>query len=244
MEFHNAIKDKVISKVNEVFEILEKEENVGKFCTCNQCRMDVICYVLNRTPPRYIISNRGASRAFGEDIERQQETADIAALIYDGLKRVNHNMRPNFTHSAKNKSAEDESIIPKFNIPTIMGRIFDGKNFAPLSLVDVELLWEGELVEMKDGNWQNPFHIVPNVEGNFIFWPAPVPSSKENNHKIFDYTLRITAPGYETLTHIFKIPVASEIQVEGSFSIERTFKLPDLYMFAPGEAERTGSLAD
>ena len=244
MEFHNAIKSTVISKVNEIFEILQNEENTGKFCTCNQCRMDVICYALNRTPPRYIISNRGASRTFWEDIERQQETADITALIYDGLKRVNHNMRPNFAHSSKEGLADHESSIPKFNVPTIMGRIFSGKNFAPISDASVELLWDGKLVEMKDGNWQNPYRILSNFEGNFGFWPAPVESSRVNNHKIFEYILRISAPEFETMTHIFKIPVASEIQEAGSFSIERTFKLPDLYLFPPGEAEKSGYLLE
>ena len=244
MEFHNAVKGTVISQVNEIFDAFETGENPGKFCTCNQCRMDVICYALNRTPPLYIVSNRGASRAFSEGVERQQQTADITALIYEGLKRVNHNLRPNFAHSHAEGTSDGDSSIPKFNIPAIMGRIFNGNNFAPLSNVDVELLWDGGLVVMKDGNWQNPCHIVSNVEGNFSFWPAPVEASRENNHKIFEYALRISSPDFETLTHVFKIPVASEIQTEGSFSIERTFKLPDLYMFPPGGAEKNGSIAD
>ena len=242
MELHNTIKSTVISKVNEVFETLNKSGNEGKFCTCKQCRMDVICYVLNRTPPRYIVSNRGASRVLIEGIGWQQQTADISSLIYEGLKKVHHNMRPNFSHSSEDGAVIDELEIPRFNVPTIMGRIFNGNNFAPLSDVDVELLWNGELVEMKDGNWQNPCHIVSNVEGNFSFWPAPVPAAKIDKHKIFEYTLKVSAPEFETLTHAFKIPVASEFQVTGSFNPDRTFKLPDLYMFPPGEAEKNGYL--
>ena len=244
MEFHNTIKGTVVSQVNEIFDAFETGKNPGKFCTCSQCRVDVICYVLNRTPPLYIVSNRGASRAFSDGIDRQQQTADITSLIYEALKRVNHNLRPNFAHSQDGGASGGEPNTPKYNVPAIMGRIFNGNNFAPLSNVDVELLWNGELVVMKDGNWQNPCHVVSNVEGNFSFWPAPVESSRENNHKIFDYTLRISSPEFETLTHVFKIPVASEIQTEGSFSIERTFKLPDLYMFPPGEAEKNGYIDD
>jgi len=242
MELHNAIKGKVISKVEEIFEALEKSENAGKFCTCDQCKMDVICYVLNRTPPCYIVSNRGASRSLKEDFDSQQQTADIAALIHDGLKQVNHNLRPNFNHSNEKGAASSEAVIPKFIIPTIMGRVFNGNNFAPLSDATVELLWEGELAAMRDGNWQNPFRIVHHIEGNYSFWPAPVPSSKVDNHKIFEYVLRVSAPEFETLTHIFKIPVASEIQPVVSFSPDRTFKLPDLYVFPPGEAEKNGYL--
>jgi competence protein ComFB len=258
MELHNTIKSKVISKVEEIFEALNTAENAGKFCTCDQCKMDVICYVLNRTPPRYIVSNRGVSRSFGEGIGWQQQAADIVALIHDGLKQINHNLRPNFNHFNEKGSAPDEAAIPKFdspasigkgepeisrfNIPTIMGRVFNGNSFAPISNASVELLWAGELVTMKDGNWQNPYNIVPIIEGNFSFWPAPVPASKANNHKIFEYTLRVSAPEFETLTHIFKIPVASNVEESGSFSPDRTFKLPDLYMFPPGEAEKNGYL--
>jgi competence protein ComFB len=242
MEFRNTIKDKVISKVEEIFEALDKDENAGKFCTCDQCKIDVICYVLNRTPPRYIVSNRGASRSLEEGIGWQQQTADIASLIYDGLTRINHNLRPNFTHSSEKGASANESTIPKFNIPTIMGRVFNGNNFAPISDASVELLWAGELVAMKDGNWQNPCRIVHNIEGNFSFWPAPVPASRTNNHKIFEYILRVSAPDFELLTYTFKIPVASEIQASLSFNPDRTFKLPDLYMFPPGEAEKNGYL--
>ena len=240
MELHNTIKGPIISEVNEVFEILKSKENPGKFCTCDHCRMDVICYVLNRTPPRYIVSNRGASRVLDEGIGQQQQTADVSTLIYEGLKKVNQNLRPGIEHSETAEGRVQESEVPKFNIPTIMGRLFNGSNFAPLSGVDVELLWEGELVAMKDKNWQNPFHVVSNVEGNFSFWPAPVPASKVKNHKIFEYTLRVIAPEFETLYHLFKIPVSSEIQSTGSFNLDRTFKLPDLYMFSPGEAEKNG----
>jgi competence protein ComFB len=240
MELYNTVKGKVIQKVNEIFESIKEEGQEKNYCTCNQCRMDVICYVLNRTPPYYIVSNRGASRTLKEGFEKQQETADISALVHEGLKKINNNMRPNFAHSSEEESAIVDPKVPKFNIPTIMGRVFNGSNFAPLSGVTVELIWNGELVEMQDGNWQNPFQIVEHIEGNFSFWPAPVISSKDNKHKIFDYILRLSAPDFETLTHIFKIPVASEILSPHSFSLDRTFKLPDLYMFPPGEAEKNG----
>jgi competence protein ComFB len=258
MELHNTLKGTIMTKVDEIFEALDRPENAGRFCTCDQCKMDVLCYVLNRTPPRYIISNRGASRSLEESFEWQQQEADITALIHEALKQINHNLRPNFSHSSeKNPAAAackeavtelyvpavtGEPPIPKFNIPTIMGRVFNGNNFARVSDATVELLWAGELVIMRDGNWQNPYQIVRHIEGNYSFWPAPVPASKVNHHKIFEYTLRVSVPEFETLIHTFKVPVASEIQTIMSFNPDRTFKLPDLYMFPPGEAEKNGYL--
>ena len=237
MEVHNTAEDTVISKVNEIFETFEKERNERKFCLCNQCRMDVTCYVLNRVQPHYIASNRGVSRVQLENIERQQKLADINTLIQEGLRQVNHNQRPSAVHSSEAGGSDAGTSFPAYNVPTIMGRVFNGNNFAPLSDAQVELLWNGNPVTMKDGNWQNPYRIVPNTEGTFSFWPEADRASAPDKHKIFEYTLRVSAPEMETLNHFFKIPVKSEIQVAGSFTLNRMFKLPDLYMFPPGGEE-------
>ena len=242
MELHNTVEDIVIGRVNEIFGTIDSENRADKYCTCQQCRMDIICYALNRTKPHYIVSNRGASRVQWESIERQQLIADISTLVQEGFKQVNHNLRPFFSHSSGAGTEGVQDNHPVYNVPTIMGRIFNGENFAPLSDVNVELLWNGKLVPMKDGNWQNPYHIVPNTEGNYSFWPAADLASEPNKHKIFEYNLKVTAKGFETLIHYFKIPVASEIQPVGSFTLSRTFKLPDLYMFPPGECEQSRCL--
>ena len=242
MEIHNTVEDSVISQVDEIFENIKKTGNPDNLCICKNCRTDVICFALNRIPPYYIISSRGAVRTQWETTARQQQTADIAAVIHEGMKRVSHNLRPHFSHSGEKTEEASDQQKPVFNVPTIMGRVFNGDNFAPLMDAELKLLWNKELVAMKNPNWQNPFKLVPNTEGNFSFWPAPAPASKAGNHKIFDFTLQVSSPGFETLNHFFKIPVASEIQSAGSFSLNRTFKLPDLYMFPPGEAEKNGYL--
>ena len=240
MELHNTVEDIVISRVDEIFAEIGKEGQGSKLCTCSQCRMDIICYALNRMKPQYIVSNRGVSRVQLESIEHQQLVADISTLVNDGFKQVNHYQRPYFSHAPGEEKPGAGICDPVYNVPTIMGRIFNGNNFAPLSGVDVELLWNGKLVSMKDGNWQNPYRIVPHTEGNYSFWPTADAASGPGKHKIFEYNLRVTAEGFETLIHFFKIPVSSEIQTAGSFTLERTFKLPDLYMFPPGEAEQNG----
>jgi competence protein ComFB len=241
MELHNTMEDMVISKVAEIFESIEKDGNPENFCTCQQCRMDTACYALNRSQPRYIVSSRGASRVVGQEThEYQQKEADLVALIYEGIKRVNHNQRPNFVHSSKGALPEGMVNMPVFNIPTIVGRLFNGNNFSPLSDVKVELLRNGDLVAMKDGNWQNPYVLVANTEGTFSFWPNPVPALKMDEHKIFEFSIKIEGQDLETLHHFFKLPVISELQTTNTFSLHRTFKLPDLYMFPPGEAEKNG----
>jgi competence protein ComFB len=240
MELHNTTEDLILGKIEDIFSALEGGENQEELCTCQQCRLDTACYVLNRTQPHYIVSNRGAARVNHESLESQQREADMTALIYEGLKRVNHNQRPSFTHTSGSGTKAPNSGNPVFNIPTIVGRLFDGSNFAPVFGVKVELFHLGELVIMKDSNWQNPYSLVANIQGTFTFWPAPLPADNDNIRKVFEYAIRVISPEYETLNHYFKIPVISEIQTANSFTLNRTFKLPDQYLFPPGEAEKNG----
>jgi competence protein ComFB len=233
MEIHNTVEDLVLVQVEEICDTIEKER-ANEICTCSQCRMDTACYVLNRIAPRYIISNRGVARVEQEAIEHQQKIADIASLVYEGIRRVNHNQRPNFQHSVSNKEVAKNYNTPMFNVPTIVGRLFNGINFAPVADVTVELRRNGDLVQMKDANWQNPYNLIPNTMGTFTFWPISIPAEKINIHKIFEYSVKVEALGFEILHHFFKVPAVSEFQTIDSFSLGRTFKLPDLYLFPLG----------
>ncbi|MDR2768595.1 MAG: late competence development ComFB family protein [Treponema sp.] len=234
MEIHNTTEDLVIAEVNSICNSLEAREKPAagedaSICTCDQCRQDAVCYVLNNTAPHYVVSHRGAVRV---DQDNAQDRADLTALVYEGIKRVSHNRRPYVTHG---KNAEESFTTPVFNIPTIMGRVFDGRNFSPMADIEVELLQNGRLVAMKDQNWQNPFKIIANTNGTFTFWPRTVPTDTAGTRASFEYTLRIAETGYAELAYVFTIPAVSELSSAGSFSMERTFKLPDLYLFYPGE---------
>ncbi|MDR2517160.1 MAG: late competence development ComFB family protein [Spirochaetaceae bacterium] len=234
-EIHNTTEDVVFAQVTEIFDFIEKEGSAQGFCTCSQCRRDTACYVLNRTVPRYVVSNRGVARVEQTSIERQQFTADIAAKVWEGLKQVHHNQRPAGHEAGKGIYAENDG--PAFNIPTIVGRLLNGSNFEPLSEIAVELRRDGELVRMRNSNWQNPYHLVANTEGTFTFWPYPIPADAAGTRTAFEFSIRVAAGGFETLNHFFKLPVISEKDQVRSYSMARTFKLPDLYMFPPGGDE-------
>ncbi|MDR2741885.1 MAG: late competence development ComFB family protein [Treponema sp.] len=235
-EIHNTVEDIIFAQVTEVCDSIEKDKK-GEICTCRQCRIDTACYVLNRIRPHYISSNRGVIRIGQGTIAHQQEEAEIVSLIYEGIEQVNHNRRPFINHGVKNTDPKKITNTPVFNPPTIVGRIFNGLNFEPLSEARIELLRNGDLVAMKDASWQNPFDMVSNTEGTFTFWPTSIPAESVNTHKVFEYSLKIESPNLEPLTHFFKIPVTSEILLTGSYSMERSFKLPNLYMFPPGGVE-------
>jgi competence protein ComFB len=202
--------------------------------------MDTICYALNRIEPHYIVSNRGFTRIEQNDMRRQQVEADIASLVYKGLRLVKHNQRPTSSHNGSSPTRDADVSAPAFEIPTIVGRLFDGITFAPLSDITITLYRGGDLVPMRNLNWQNPYTLVENTPGAFTFWPAPIPAESVDLEKIFEFSLKIEGGGYEPLNHIFKIVATSQLLSPYSYSRDRTFKLPDLYMFAPGEAEQNG----
>ncbi|MDR0313452.1 MAG: late competence development ComFB family protein [Treponema sp.] len=238
MELHNTIEDIVIPRVDEIYESIESKGNAEKICTCHQCRMDTACYVLNRTTPYYIVSNRGAARIHQETIESPQFSAEIASLIHEGIMRVHHNQRPNFGHTQSPEQEISFKHKPAYFIPAITGRIFDGVNFSPISGINVELFYNGALAVMKDANWQNPLHLVSQTEGTFSFWPVPIPAEKTDVETLFEYTIRAKAEGYEPLNRVFRIPVISGLLTTLSFTLEKSFKLPDLFMFPSGEDEK------
>jgi competence protein ComFB len=232
MEIHNTTEDLVFSTIETICASVEKQGNPDKLCLCDRCRIDAACFVLNRIPPHYIISNRGAARIEQVTISRQQKEADVTSLVFEALKRVSHNQRPNSDHS--NAPGNGVKQGPVFNIPTIIGRAFNGVNFSPLAGATVELWREGELVTMKNRNWQNPCALVENTQGAFTFWPESLSAGAVKIRENFEYSVTVAAEGFETMHHFFAIPVISEAGDAESFSMERTFKLPDLYLFPPG----------
>jgi len=239
MEIHNITEDIVLSSVHTIFESIKREGNAEKLCLCDQCRLDTICYTLNRVKSRYIVSNRGMTRIEQDWVERQQTEADIATLVYKGLRQVNHNQRPTCSHTDTSLFADAVSNEPAFHVPTIIGRLFDGETFAPVSGVTVTLRCGEEIIPMRNQNWQNPFTLIAHTPGAFTFWPAPIPAEAVGVHHLFGYSLKVESSQYETLTHFFKVAAVSSLATaQASYTLDRTFKLPDLYLFPPGEAEK------
>jgi len=236
MDIHNANEDVVFNSVQTIFDEIQSSGNPEKYCLCYQCRIDTVCYTLNRIEPNYIVSNRGFTRIEQTGIKHQQIEADITSLIYKGLRLVNHNLRPTAPHDGSPASTQKINS-PMYDIPTIAGRIFNGESFEPISGVDVALYYEGELVEMRNSNWQNPFTMVAITPGAFSFWPAPLTADAPDVTKEFKFTLRVNSPDFEQLNHFFSISAVSKFHNPQSYALNRTFKLPDLYLFPPGEAE-------
>jgi competence protein ComFB len=234
MRFHNTNEDVVISKVDEIFEFIQKQGNPEHFCFSEQCRLDTICYVLNRVEPHYIVSSRGVARFGLDTTERQQLKIDVTALVYDALKIVAQNKRSLPSGTLETSLAEHS---PMFNIPTILGKFLNGVNFAPMVDAKLELRLDGELTPMIDERWQNPCKLVAQNPGVFSFWPSPVPTEALGIRQVFQFAISAEREGFETVHHFFDVEAVSEAQYHSAFSMDRSIKLQDLYMFPVGEGD-------
>jgi competence protein ComFB len=242
---HNVIEDMVFAEIDNICASIDEigedgsgEPHSGEICTCPQCRIQAACYVLNRVQPFYIVSSRGLVRAEQMTMRRQQQEADIAVLAYDALKMVKQNQRENTDHSRK-AGAHEQSLYV-YNFPAIVGRIFHGLNFAPISDASVELygenLLERVLFPMLDENWQNPCPLISKTEGGYTFLPQPMAANAAGEHTVARFSVQCNAPGFNPLSHHFEIPVTSEVR--GASSDEnRTFRVLDLYAFPKGGDE-------
>jgi competence protein ComFB len=234
MDVHNANEDIVILAVQKIFDEIQFGGNPENFCLCYQCRIDTVCFTLNRIEPHYIVSNRGYTRMDPTSIKSQQLEADITSLIYKGIRLVNHNQRPTAPHDGSD-SLQIKTHLPVYDIPTISGRIFNGISFEPVDGIDVTLFCDGEIVHMRNHNWQNPYTVVKNTSGTFSFWPAPISADAPDLPKEFHFSIKVKSPDYEPLNHFFNISAISKFHSPNSYTLNRSFKLPDLYIFPPGE---------
>jgi competence protein ComFB len=235
MDIRNVMEDAVKVVVEELFEIEKKENRLG-YCICDQCKVDVACYVLNRVKPEYIVSSRGLAYSEKEGLDKVQRRADVISLVKEGWAKVSHTPRPNTDHACHSPDAEREEG-PIFNFPTIMGRVFDGRTFAPLGEGVVRLVAEGSEVEMLDPNWQNPFVLAGATGGSFIFWPKPQSAAAGEGERQFVFEIKIEVPGLEGLSHYVELSLVPEHNARLDFSLQRVHKVPDLYLFPEGQGE-------
>ncbi len=229
MEIHNLMEDLVLDTVNELFDSKEKG-SAGSWCTCGQCRQDVACFVLNRLKPEYVVSGRGVAYVEQDYGEKLQKIADVVSMVREGWSKVNASKRPNHPHTPL---ADGQTRIagPVFNVPPIMGRVFNGSNFEPISNITISLHDGDNPVQMMDSNWQNPCTIVEHTAGTFIFWPLPVPCTTLGESRMFSYEIRAVIPGFEDLNHFVELEVPASATACQQFSMHAVHHLADLIVF-------------
>lgn len=226
MAIHNLMEEEVLRVINEICDEEAQKEN-PLYCVSPGCRQDAACYVLNRIPPRYVSSGRGLAHAEVAYKGNPQLHVDLVTLASEGLKRVTTVQRSFYRGE---EAQRDLQTGPCYNFPTITGRLFNGLSFEPVTGIDVELRRDGRLVEMVDSRWSNPYHIVTNTPGTYLFWPAPESSNEPGERAEFEFEIAADAAGYEPLHHFFSVCLRSDTQRDLAIRFSQDHTLPDLYL--------------
>lgn len=74
-QLHNYMEDMVL----ETYEDLLSQGQ--KFCGCDKCRMDVLALVLNKLPPKYIVTQKGAAYTKIQSLNMQFKTDVLKEMV-------------------------------------------------------------------------------------------------------------------------------------------------------------------
>ena len=234
MDIRNLMEDKVIQIVNEICD--EEERKGTAYCTSHQCRLDVACFVLNRIPQRYVTSGRGFAYLESDFNDNPQIQVDIVTLVHEGLQRVSEVQRNFYAQPEDGVVSFPVGTEAIFYFPTIKGRIFNGMNFAPITDVEILIKLDDIVVRMVDGRWPNPYSIVGNTPGTYLFWPVSLPANYEGEEREFNFSLEINDSRYEPFQHFFTIPVVAEAP-HLQKTLIRDFSVSDLFLIPCTEGD-------
>jgi competence protein ComFB len=231
MKPHNLMEELVTDTVDDIFSDRDYLQRTG--CPdCEQSRIDVICYVLNRIPPLYTTSSRGLAHLDKTYIEKPQSNADITALVNEGIKQIAQHQRP-----SDNKSSHDLPEPPMFNFPIIKGQVFDGKTFAPFSGSNITLNSSDGIVKMKGNRWTNPCPLIEETESRFLFWPMPVKADKSGEKRTFSFSIELEAEGYKPVKHFITFALSADDDFVNSMEVNRIHSVESIYLFGINDPE-------
>ena len=228
MKVHNVMEELIASRVNLMYERLNEAKPSWFTCDCEDCRLDVVSYVLNRIPPRYVVSGRGVVHTM-KLVPTPQIKADIDALVIEAVRAINSTKRP--YHKDIAPSARSQAPEVSFNFPIFSGSVFDGASFEPLIDCTITLKYGEDNADMIDKTWSNPCKTYAATNGSYSFWVKPFKADKVGESKYFTFTVAVAAKGYTPASHAFSIPLISEAEQRNEASTAYSLKIQDLFLF-------------
>ena len=178
---------------------------------------DVAAYVLNRVPPRYVMSERGFLRLTVEHIEDGNGNRSLAniielmILVNRGIEIV-QSRRPASAAavpSGSDSSGPEEPNEFVHNYPQFIGRVVDDATDEPVYGAVVTLHMDGDQVPPAEPGWSNPYRTHPQTKAYFSFWPHAAKS--EHEEAICRILFTADHPDYEALARI------ESISTQGAF---------------------------
>lgn len=168
-----------------VREVLKKDKDIPKAEIYEQ---DIIAYVLNRVPARYITSERGIIHGKLESRFKFQQRTDILFLIQEAIQNIQ-------SRRASSPSSVEELAGRVRMLPHIMGEVLEETTFSIIPGVEVTLLYKGKPAAMIDESWTNPYTTNKATKGYFHFWPEFAAKAMDEKKDI-PFTITFTHPKF------------------------------------------------
>ena len=179
MKFFNLVEMIVEDTVDAVF----AREKYPK--SLNFHRSDIIAYVLNRIPPRYVTGERGIIHTRIDPTLKYQEHTDILFLTYEAVKLFEER-RSSDTENTEMKMEDLSGLMPY-----IMGEVLEGSTLSIIPDLEVTLLYNNKPAEMMDMSWKNPYTATVATKGYYHFWPKYIESAMGKKDKV-EFTIKFS----------------------------------------------------
>ncbi|HPF05156.1 MAG TPA: late competence development ComFB family protein [Spirochaetota bacterium] len=187
MEFFNLIE--VIVK-DIVDEVLKKDEALHNL---KIHRNDIIAYILNRVPPRYVTGERGIIHTRIDPRLKFQQHTDILFLTYEAIEL--------FSKRRETEVDENEIIGDKTAaiLPHMIGEALEETTLSVIPDLKITLLYNDEPAHMMDSGWKNPYHGTKATRGYFHFWPKYMEKDMKDLSEI-EFRVKFEHPKFDLRT--------------------------------------------
>lgn len=216
---------------------------------------DVAAYVLNRVPPRYVMSERGFLRLALEHSDEADQDRSLAnvielmMLVNRGVEIVGSRRSPGSEESAgqdasrsmaqKAGLAAAPGLEYVHNYPQIIGRVVDAESGTPVVGATVTLFIDGELVPPAANGWQNPYVTLEQTKAHFSFWPRASKSDALELHGQMLFT--VEHPAYDSFSHAEPVTTHGAFDAARTISGDRIVSLRTFALTPSVEGARSGS---
>jgi competence protein ComFB len=199
---------------------------------------DIAAYVLNRMPPKYIMSERGFTRLAeehyveAEDDENLVNVIELMILINKGIELVKKRRKSATEYNKKSKDKlfavmnDEREYI--HNFPQIVGKVTDKKTKQPLFHATITLKINDKISEPAEPGWINPYTTNPQTNGLYSFWPR----AQKSGNKQEKFTLKIIVEHKDYNTEVFekKIETKGNLYIKESIATDAVISIPTIHM--------------
>ncbi|MFP4383026.1 MAG: late competence development ComFB family protein [Spirochaetia bacterium] len=201
---------------------------------------DIAAYVLNRMPPKYIMSERGFTRLAEEhyiesdDDENLVNVIELMILINKGIELVKKRRKIAKSNAETDKEAKatirDGEIEYIHNFPQIVGKVLDKKTKKPVLDATITLKINGKLSDPAEPGWINPYTTNAQTNGLFSFWPRAKKSSKSS--ETFHLKIEVEHNDFDTAVYEKEVNTKGTLHVKESIATDAVISVPTIYLIS------------